>query len=160
AMPAVAVNRFGIVGVTWYDRRNSTNDLDYEVRFAASYDGGQTFTDSVPVSEKPNIFDKNSAQPIKGVPLVDTNGLTRLVVVRDEWLASGDTADLTADANGDFHPVWIDNRTGIRQVWTAKVTVQGEASLYGDVSLAGLDDVSQNVRCVMVDSSFDRMRKE
>jgi hypothetical protein len=160
AMPAVAVNSFGVVGVTWYDRRNSTNDLDYEVRFAASYDGGQTFTDSVRVSEKPNIFDKNTAQPVKGVALVDINGLTRLVVVRDEWLASGDTADLTADANGDFHPVWIDNRTGVRQVWTARVTVKGKVSLYGDPNLADLLDASSNVRCVVVNASFDRMRQE
>jgi hypothetical protein len=37
---------------------------------------------------------------------------------------SGDTAGLAADAGGVFHPVWIDNRTGVPQMWTATVKVQ------------------------------------
>jgi hypothetical protein len=40
---------------------------------------------------------------------------------------SGDTAGLAADAGGTFHPVWIDNRTGTHQVWTASVGVRGAA---------------------------------
>src|SRR5262249_28643602 len=38
-----------------------------------------------------------------------------------DWLA--DTTGLAADASGVFHPVWIDKRTGVRQVFTATVTV-------------------------------------
>ena len=30
-------------------------------------------------------------------------------------------------AAGTFHPVWIDNRTGTHQVWTASVAVSGVA---------------------------------
>jgi hypothetical protein len=33
---------------------------------------------------------------------------------------------LIADANGVFHSLWIDNRTGIRQVWTATVTIKAK----------------------------------
>jgi len=52
-MPAVAVNANGVVGVSWYDRRDNVgDDLAYAVRFAASLDGGETFTPSVRVSEK------------------------------------------------------------------------------------------------------------
>jgi hypothetical protein len=34
------------------------------------------------------------------------------------------TAGLTADAAGHFHPVWIDDRNGKPQLWTATVTVR------------------------------------
>jgi hypothetical protein len=30
---------------------------------------------------------------------------------------------MAADAAGAFHPLWIDNRTGVKQVFTASVTV-------------------------------------
>jgi hypothetical protein len=35
----------------------------------------------------------------------------------------GETAGLTADAAGDFHPAWVDKRTGILQVFTAKISI-------------------------------------
>jgi hypothetical protein len=41
----------------------------------------------------------------------------------DNHFNGGDTAGLAADAAGVFHPLWIDNRTGIHQMWTAAVTV-------------------------------------
>jgi hypothetical protein len=34
-----------------------------------------------------------------------------------------DTAGLVADADGTFHPTWIDDRTGTTQVSTATVAV-------------------------------------
>jgi hypothetical protein len=45
-------------------------------------------------------------------------------ILRPLWL--GDTAGLCADADGVFHPLWIDNRTGERQVWTATFRVATE----------------------------------
>ena len=160
AMPSVAVNKDGIVGVTWHDRRNSTNDVDYEVRFAASFDGGQTFTKSVKVSEKPNVFDKGESWALKGLAITDRSSAARLVAVRDEYIAGGDTADLTADATGIFHPLWTDNRTGVGQIWTAAITVQGSALKHGDAVLAKLDDVSSKIEIEVVDSTYDRQRNE
>jgi hypothetical protein len=37
----------------------------------------------------------------------------------------GDTAGLAADSAGNFHPVWIDDQTGKRQVWTTTVKLEG-----------------------------------
>jgi hypothetical protein len=34
------------------------------------------------------------------------------------------TAGLCADSAGNFHPAWIDDRTGKPQLWTASVTVK------------------------------------
>jgi len=102
-MPAVAVNRDGVVGVSWYDRRDNADNLGYWPRFSASLDGGATFLSSVRVSTSPNL----------------------VLDPKETRFNSGDTAGLAADAAGGFHPAWIDNRTGTHQVWTTSVSVRG-----------------------------------
>jgi hypothetical protein len=106
-MPMVAVNKNGVVGVCWYDRGDNADNLGYWVRFSASLDGGVTWLPSVRVYTHANVV--NAAE-------------------HDNHFNSGDTAGLTADADGFFHPLWIDNRTGIHQMWTATVTVRLDAS--------------------------------
>jgi hypothetical protein len=103
-MPMVAVNKNGVVGVSWYDRRDNPDNLGYWVRFSASLDGGATWLPSTRVSANAN-----------------------LVEAADKRFNGGDTAGLTADADGIFHPLWIDNRTGVHQMWTATVAVRGKA---------------------------------
>ncbi|MFZ0179002.1 MAG: sialidase family protein [Candidatus Dormiibacterota bacterium] len=41
--PAISVNSTGKVGVSWLDRRNDPNDVDYQAFAAISEDGGQSF---------------------------------------------------------------------------------------------------------------------
>jgi hypothetical protein len=104
-IPSVAVNKDGVVAVSWYDRRRTGKGdgkpaagppYELNVRLRISLDGGETWEPSVRVNEK----------TIKA------------------WASElGHTAGLAADAGGVFHPVWIDDRTGKRQVWTAAVTV-------------------------------------
>lgn len=105
-MPTVAVNKDGVVGVMWYDRRDNPDNKGYYARFSASLDGGKSWLPSRRVSERPNAVPDASAerQPFS--------------------VTGGDTAGLTADSTGVFHALWIDNRTGIQQVWTAPVTVK------------------------------------
>jgi hypothetical protein len=110
-LPTVAVNRQGIVGVTWYDSRESRPGAPgSNIRFRASLDGGDTWLPSVLVTDVPSriALDKPSGNLGK-----DGRDLCYL----------GETAGLTADAAGDFHPAWIDKRTGVQQVFTAKVSV-------------------------------------
>jgi hypothetical protein len=38
-------------------------------------------------------------------------------------IGPGDTAGLAVSADGAFHPLWIDHRTQMPQVWTATITV-------------------------------------
>jgi hypothetical protein len=99
-MPAIAVNASGIVGVSWYDRRDNPDNVGYYVRFSASIDGGRTWLPSARVSTAAHVASDDTRKN------------------------SGDTAGLAADADGVFHPVWIDNRTGIPQMWTTTVKVQ------------------------------------
>lgn len=107
SMATIAVGPTGVVGVMWYDRRDFPNHDGYTPRFAASLDGGQTFTPSIVISTAPN------ARAAQRGPDYLPNG--------------GDTAGLTAAADGRFHAVWIDNRTGTQQVWTAPITLEAPA---------------------------------
>jgi hypothetical protein len=103
SMATIAVSPTGVVGVLWYDRRDFPNNDGYMPRFAASVDGGETFTPSVAISTAPNV------RAAERGPGFLPNG--------------GDTAGLTSAADGRFHAVWIDNRTGIQQVWAASIAV-------------------------------------
>jgi hypothetical protein len=100
-LPSIAVNKDGIVAVSWYDRRSVADPpgdrgfpVGWDVRLRLSSDGGETWWPSVRVNGKAG---KGPCHELR------------------------ETAGLAADAAGDFHPVWIDDRTGKRQVWTATV---------------------------------------
>jgi hypothetical protein len=131
-MGTVAVNQAGIVGVTWYDRRESANNLDWSVRFAASLNGGQSFSPSLKISHaafshdtitSPSVLelsslgggDYESPAPRLGISVRQSRS----------YFTGGDTAGLAASADGLFHALWIDNRTGVPQVWTAAIKING-----------------------------------
>ena len=103
-MPMLAVNKDGVVGISWYDRRDNPDNLGYWVRFSASLDGGSSWLSSARVSTHANVV--NPAE-------------------HDTHFNGGDTAGLVADIRGVFHPLWIDNRTGVHQMWTTTVLVRG-----------------------------------
>ena len=100
-LPSVAVNRMGVVAVSWYDATLRGGTLRRNVRLRASLDGGSTWLASVRVTEVESLSEPGTDE---------------------SWL--GDTAGLAADASGAFHPLWVDNRTGVRQVFTAAVVVR------------------------------------
>jgi len=97
-LPALAVNRAGVVCVTWYDTREIPAGRGWHVLGRASRDGGRTWLPTVRVTE-----------------------LATKVPGPQDW--PGDTAGLAADAGGTFHALWIDGRTGVLQVWTAALAV-------------------------------------
>jgi hypothetical protein len=107
-LPSVAANGAGVVGVCWYDTRDSREGKpNCNFRFRASLDGGATWLPSVRVTDAASNFSLN-----------DKNG----GVEGKNWV--GHTAGLTADAAGEFHPLLVDNRTGVKQVFTARVAVR------------------------------------
>ncbi len=97
-LPSIAVNRAGIVAVSWYEATLRERKLTWNLLLRASLDGGSTWLPSVRVS------DVASSAP------------------EDTWV--GDTTGLAADIAGVFHPLWIDNRTGVKQVFTAAVLIE------------------------------------
>jgi hypothetical protein len=122
-MPVIAVNRAGAVGVTWYDRRNHPDNLGWDVRFTASVDGGVTFAPSVEVSPGASFGPTTPWTALRPVVNRAPSGLTLRVSLNSFMFLGGDTAGLVADALGVFHAVWVDNRTGIPQVFTAPIAV-------------------------------------
>lgn len=53
-IPVVEVNRDGVVGVAWYDRRRDETRRCWELYFTSSSDGGETFGPNVPVASAPS----------------------------------------------------------------------------------------------------------
>lgn len=164
-LPVVDVNNNGVVGVMWYDRRDSPNNFGWNIRFAASTDGGQTFGKSVRVSEAPATvklggqFDLSGRSFGGGNPnrLFNGGDLQTTVSLGDGFTYNGGhTAGMAADASGRFHPFWIDNRTGIGQVWTAAVSVEGSAIRYGSADMEGLQDVTGKMTLDLKNCTFDR----
>ncbi len=111
---AVAVNRDGVVGVTWYDSREAPSEFAFHQYFAASFDGGETFTDAQRVSGA-------LSRPLGSGNLLPTpttfsgtQGELRVALLSaaSRWVNGGDYMGLTASADGHFHPV-----LGGRAVW-------------------------------------------
>jgi hypothetical protein len=111
-LPAVAVSNKGVIGVSWYDSRAGQDGKPcMSVRFRASVEGGTTWLPSVCVTEVPSRISFKASTPEDVTP--------------DDLL--GETAGLAADAGGDFHPLWVDKRSGVLQVYTARVSVRDGA---------------------------------
>jgi hypothetical protein len=164
-MPKVAVNSFGVVGVMWYDRRDNPDNLGYWPRFSASLDGGETFLPSVRLSEAPMDLQNPkqvtlTAHSIGGGTRIGGRGPVQFWFGVDFMqFRGGDTSGLAASPDGTFHPVWVDNRTGLAQLWTAPVQVAGKAILNGDEELSGLADVTENVELVFGRPVYDRAKQ-
>lgn len=170
-MPMVSVNSKGVVGVSWYDRSESENGLDFTVRFAASLDGGETFLPSVKVSEKAfthsddtqwvlHAYSQGGGHKHPWNPA--TNGGPLMIQVSDGAVNrhyGGQTAGLSADAAGRFHPFWIDNRTGTPQVWTTIVKVNGSVLRNGSAELSDLEDLSERLALRIERPHYDRQSK-
>lgn len=109
---SIAVNKDGIVGVTWYERRKEAGKDCQHVFFTASFDGGKSFLPETRVSTAPSCPDT----PRNG------GAATR-------WPGGGDYSGLVASSDGTFHVVWADSRNGIYQLWTARVQVNSPAKV-------------------------------
>ncbi|NWG28756.1 MAG: T9SS type A sorting domain-containing protein [Ignavibacteriaceae bacterium] len=97
--PAVHVDKQGGLNVIFYDDRNTTSDST-GVFLARSEDGGNTWKEF-------QISDKN----FKPLPI---GGLGQGY--------QGDNISITS-GNNKLWPVWMDNRTGIYQIWTSPIEI-------------------------------------
>jgi hypothetical protein len=62
---------------------------------------------------------------------------------------------MAAAADGTFHTLWVDHRTGIPQLWTSAVRVNGVAALNGSPELAALTDLTQSVAVTFANTDYD-----
>jgi len=164
--PTLSVNNRGVVGLSWYDTRDDAAGKAYKLRFAASYDGGESFTPSIAVSpDAENILGSrqfyfgadaasggasSSRHPGTSDPILSRAG--------PDWMTintPGDTRSMVADSEGVFHPFWTQNPTGSPQLYTVPIRVAGRAYRNGDQSLQGYTDVTNRVALRYTATSFD-----
>jgi hypothetical protein len=142
--PALAVNKDGVVAISWNDRRDNPDDIGWWPRIAVSFDGGDSFTPSVRLSTHP--YDISQSMDLFG-PMHDGYGddhnFVQIGAPREAY-QGGDYEAIAAGADGAFHPFWEDNRTGKIQIFTARVTVNGTAQRNGSAALSTWKDVSAN----------------
>jgi hypothetical protein len=144
--PMLAVNRDGVLGVSWYDRRSSESGLGWDVRFAASIDGGETFGPAARVSGEPFRYGWEGGLMTVGQGGGGEERHSADVSLHGFNDMGGHTAGMAADASGRFHPVWVDNRTGVPQMWTAPVEVDARAVRHGDPALSNLRDLTSKTK--------------
>jgi hypothetical protein len=97
--PALAVNRDGVLAVSWYDRRNDPTDACFQPFVAVSTDGGATFGVNTQVAEAPTCFRRGS-----------------------RWANGGDTQGIVPLPNGSFRTAWISGARGSLALWTSLLT--------------------------------------
>jgi hypothetical protein len=113
--PAIAVDGEGVVGVSWNDRRADPTDLCYQPYFAASADGGASFSPNVEVSQDLTCPAGSHAE---GTPL-DSDY---------RYLNGGDTQGIVGLPQGGFHLAWISGSGGVQmQLWSTIVAVAQQA---------------------------------
>lgn len=105
--PSIAVNKDGTVLAVWNDRRNSLNNICFQVMGAFSFDNGKTF-------KKPFIIDKQLTCPCRS----QNNEITEK---NCRFLAGGDTQGLTALPNGEFALVFPSDRNNKMELFLAKI---------------------------------------
>ena len=158
-LPAIAVNDSGMVGVMWLDTRGSAADDAYDVFYSASLDGGTTFLPAVRVSsETSRPAGPGNMRP--GLGRLRYNGDTLVMDFLSgysRWRDVGDYIGLAADANGVFHPVWPDSRTGTFQLQTARIEMLPDALA---PSAAAMDSTTRSVGIVLDPNRFDAGKRE
>ena len=123
ANPAIAVNRDGIVAVTWNDRRDDPDAKCWQLYAAVSIDGGEHFRPAQRLSRQPTCTNQaqnwetfgtafNSDQRGQYLAQVQTGA-----TVPARFPNGGDTQGLAADSAGLFHAAWISGETGVMQLW-------------------------------------------
>ena len=106
-MGSIAVSPEGVLGALWIKHEvYETNPQNYRAWFAASLDGGETFTPPTPVSS--------------AVSRPNRSLLSKVDYLRTRF-RGGDYIGLAASSDSMFHAVWADARNGAFQTFYAPI---------------------------------------
>ena len=106
---ALAVGGNGAIGVAWQDRRNDPTNKCQDLYFTASLDGGETFLPEVKVSSEISC------------PETPGNG-----AAGGRYPTGGEYFGLVQIGDSTFRAVWSDARSGVYQLYTSSIKVEGE----------------------------------
>jgi hypothetical protein len=150
--PAIAVNRDGLVAVTWFGTDSGAHS--YREYAAISRDGGTTFAlqraistaDSYPNHAGNVVFAPSGFEelPHHRIGIYFVSGFSR-------WPMGGDYMGLTADPDGIFHALWSDGRAAATQAWTATFL----AGAPPQAPATHFADVSADVKIVFAPGTYD-----
>ena len=179
ANPAIAVNRDGVVAVTWNDRRDDPNARCWRLYAALSLDGGEHFRPAQRLSDAPTCTNEpgnwdtygtsfNSDQTGQYLAHVETTAL-----IPTRFPMGGDTQGLMADATGTFHTAWINGETGVMQLWYAsfriapglvaellsRTSVPADSAAIHDSVPPGMEQVTHDVRFRVTSTDLDFARR-
>jgi len=152
--PMIAVNRDGVVAITWFDTRESMSQDRYREYIAVSMDGGVNFSSPRAVSSSASF--PRGVGNVRFTPFDIDSSATALGLrfgsAFQRWPNGGDYMGLAADVAGVFHPFWADARTGTFQLWTASVRLGNNS----DTSVAKKQAVVTKMTTVIFEkSSYD-----
>ena len=159
-MPEIAVNQSGILAVGWYDAGDSENKVERSVRLTASLDGGDTFLPSVEISSSPHRANEGESWPLYAAAGIVGKDIQLDVTRYLKHITGGETWGLTTDSTGQFHALWVDDRSGIDQMWTSAINVVGAVYRNGSEELSRLRDVSEKVAVKVTQIRTDQVRRE
>jgi hypothetical protein len=115
--PAVAVDGQGIVGISWNDRRGDPTGRCYQTYFAASGDGGATFSAGLPI-------ERGFTCPIgKPGPSAAPDPSVDPMTSDYRFKNGGDTQGIVGLPGGGFHLAWINGASGEMGLWHTVVRV-------------------------------------
>lgn len=104
---SIAVNKDGVLGVSWVDAQSDANQQRYDVYFTISKDGGIHFQRPVRVTQTSTD------------PKTAANG-----DVANKFPGGGHYLGLAARPDGSFQLVWSDSRSGIFELQTCNINLQ------------------------------------
>lgn len=125
----VAVNRDGVVGITWFDTRASADRSAFDEYFTASLDGGLTFLPARRVSTASSRPDAAGNLGLLGeVRATRDTAYIRVGASAGRRGIGGDYMGLCASVDGAFHAMWTDARWNVYRLYTAAIRVGAPAA--------------------------------
>ncbi len=100
---SIAVNRGGVLGISWMD---GPSDTECALYFAASFDGGESFT-----------------RPFQVSPLTQRR-TNKNGGVANKFPGGGHYRGMAPRVDGSFQLIWSDSRDGIFKLYTCNVVVR------------------------------------
>jgi hypothetical protein len=124
--PGLAVSENGIVGVSWYDRREDPSDNCFQEYYSASLNGGVTFLPNVAVRQpatcpmssgnwQPNVTQTEDGSDGKYNVTISSPG--------PRFANGGETQGIIGMAGGKFHLAWINGESGTMQLASTAIEV-------------------------------------